>query len=82
MKSCLFKHITATGNVGVFGYIITAGLLRRGREAPRHRATAEGRDRGADRGGPAAAPGSRRSFLLLEQQREACKSAVNDLSTD
>lgn len=47
---------------------LTVGLLRRGREARRHRASPEGRDRGAHRRGPPPAARSSRGFLFLEQQ--------------
>lgn len=47
---------------------LTVGLLRRGREARRHRPSPEGRDRGARRGGPPPAARSSRGFLFLEQQ--------------
>lgn len=47
---------------------VTVGLLRRARQALRHRAPSEGRDRGPDRGGPPVAARRRGCFLLLEQQ--------------
>lgn len=53
---------------------LTVGLLRRGREARRHRTSAEGRDCGAHRRGPPAAARGSRSILLLEQQRETRKT--------
>lgn len=57
-----------------FTSLASVGLLGRGRQAVRHRPPAEGRDRRAHRGGPAAAAWCRRSLLLLEQ-RETRKTS-------